>query len=73
MRRTLSYALSAAAVAWSVLWGAAYFDGKLLGAADFQQEQDYKRNALRFGPGGLAALLALLLVVNWTAVRRDDE
>lgn len=49
-----------------------YFNGRRLEAGDFQLEQVARRgNALRFGLGGLGALLAMLLVVTWMS--RPDE
>ena len=80
--------LIAIAVLWSAFWGWTYhdatrsaedsnrrgfFNGKRLEAGDFELEQDARRdNSLRFGLGGLAALLALLLVVTWLSRRAAD-
>lgn len=76
------------AVLWSAFWGWTYhdaarsaqggdrqgfFNGKRLEAGDFELEQDARRdNALRFGLGGLAALLAMLLALTWLSRRAAD-
>lgn len=80
--------LIATTILWSAFWSWTYYDatssaqgsnsqgffnGKRLEAGDFQREQVARRgNALRFGLGGLSALLAMLLVVTWMSGRDED-